>query len=119
MIEIIIGAVVYTATLIGCPTGDMCRVNFGDDTQITGKQTLQFADFTTPSLVSICQQERSMASTTAMVTSSYMRQVGKVWSTGEFDANGDLLVTAPQLKAHFLEYGYAREINDTRGWCND
>lgn len=112
MIEIIVGAAIYTVTLIGCPTGDMCHIKYNGINEY-----IKFSDFRTPSLMSVCSQERVMASTSAMVTSAYMRQVGKVYSDGERDVQGRILVTAPELKEHFIEYNYARELDDEKGWC--
>ena len=114
MITIITSMMVYTATLLGCPTGDMCKVDYN------GKQeTIQFADFKVPQLMGKCKQERIMASTATMVTSAYMRQEGKVFSELERNSKGYILVTAPDLKEHFIKFDYARELNDTKGWCND
>ena len=114
MIKIIAEALVYTATLVGCPTGDMCRVLYNDELQV-----IRFEDFAVPNITSECSTERAKAITAATVTDAYMRQVGKVYSNMLKDSDGFLLVTAPELKEHFFKFDYARELGDTKGWCND
>ena len=114
MISIITASIVYTATLIGCPTGDTCTIMYNGE-----RETIRFADFVVPQRTSKCKEERAMASTTAMVTAAYMRQVGKVYSELGRNNAGNILVTAPDLKQHFIKFDYARELDDTKGWCND
>ena len=50
MIEIIVGSIIYTATLIGCYDGDTCKVRFEDSPEILAEQSFRFDGFDTPEL---------------------------------------------------------------------
>ena len=119
MIEVIVGTVIYTATLLGCYDGDTCKIKFDNAPEILAEQTLRFQGFDTPELKGKCVKEEEMAQTAKQVTNAYMRQVGKVYATGERGKYGRLLVTAPALQNHLIEYGYARPYDGAKrqGWC--
>ena len=119
MIEVIVGAVVYTATFLGCYDGDTCTIKFDNAPEIIAEQRLRFAGFDTPELRGECQEERMMAAIAQQVTTAYMRQVGVVYATGERGKYGRLLVMAPELRDHFLEHGYARDYDggERQSWC--
>lgn len=120
MIEIIVGTVIYTATLLGCYDGDTCKVKFENAPEILAEQTLRFEGFDTPELRGKCDSEKSMAQTAKQVTNAYMRQVGKVYSEGNRGKYGRLLVTAPDLQDHLIEHGYARPYagGARQEWCD-
>jgi len=119
MIEVIVGTVIYTATLLGCYDGDTCKIKFDNAPEILAEQTLRFQGFDTPELRGKCEKEKEMAATAKMVTSAYMRQVGKIYATGERGKYGRLLVTAPALQDHLIEHGYARPYDGgtRQSWC--
>ena len=119
MIEIIVGAVIYTATLVGCYDGDTCTVRFDNAPDIIAEQTLRFEGFDTPELRGKCAEERAKAQVAKQVTNAYMRQVGKVYSEGKRGKYGRLLVTVPELQAHLIEYDYARSYDGGKreSWC--
>jgi endonuclease YncB( thermonuclease family) len=119
MIEVIVGAVVYTATFLGCYDGDTCTIKFDNAPEIIAEQRLRFSGFDTPEMRGECQEERMMATIAQQVTTSYMRQVGVVYATGERGKYGRLLVSAPELRDHFLEHGYARDYagGERLSWC--
>lgn len=121
MIEIIVGSIMYTATLLGCYDGDTCKVEFHNAPDIIAVQTLRFQGFDTPELRGKCETERGMAQIAKQVTNAYMRQVGVVYSNGERGKYGRLLVSAPELREHFLETGYARDYDggERQSWCEE
>lgn len=121
MIEIVVGTVIYTATLLGCYDGDTCKVKFDNAPEILAEQTFRFEGFDTPELRGKCDKEKAMAQTAKQVTNAYMRQVGKVYSEGKRGKYGRLLVTAPELRDHLIEYGYARAYTGGKreGWCDE
>lgn len=120
MIEIIVGTVIYTATLLGCYDGDTCKVRFDNAPAILAVQSFRFEGFDTPELRGKCQDEKDIAKIAKRVTTAYMNQVGTVYSNGKRGKYGRLLVSAPDLQATLIESGYARAYDGgTRaGWCN-
>lgn len=121
MIEIIVGTVIYTATFLGCYDGDTCKVKFTEAPDIIAEQTLRFEGFDTPELRGKCKQERAKAQVAKQVTNAYMRQEGKVYSEGKRGKYGRLLVTAPALQDHLIEWDYARAYDggERKGWCDE
>ena len=119
MIEVIVGAVVYTATFLGCYDGDTCTIKFDNAPEIIAEQDLRFVGFDTPEIRGKCEEERMMAAIAKQVTNAYMRQVGVVYATGERGKYGRLLVSVPELRDHFLEHGYARDYDggERQSWC--
>ena len=119
MIEVIVGAVIYTATLVGCYDGDTCTIKFDNAPEILAEQTLRFKGFDTPEIRGKCKEEKEKAAIAKTVTTAYMKQVGKVYATGERGKYGRLLVTVPELQDHLIEYGYAKPYDGgtRQGWC--
>ena len=61
MIEIIVGTMIYTATLLGCYDGDTCKVQFENTPEILAVQSFRFEGFDTPELRGKCDEEKSLA----------------------------------------------------------
>tara|TARA_B100000035_G_C21034582_1_gene570185 strand:- start:4653 stop:5015 length:363 start_codon:yes stop_codon:yes gene_type:complete len=119
MIEVIVGSVIYTATLLGCYDGDTCKIKFDNTPEILAEQTLRFRGFDTPELKGKCEKEKMMAKTAKMITTDYMKKEGKIYATGERGKYGRLLVTAPMLQNQLITDGFARPYDGgtRQGWC--
>tara|TARA_B100000989_G_C19430878_1_gene422996 strand:- start:426 stop:788 length:363 start_codon:yes stop_codon:yes gene_type:complete len=119
MIEIIVGSIIYTATLIGCYDGDTCKVRFEDSPEILAEQSFRFDGFDTPELRGKCQEEKDLAKLAKQETLSYMENVGVVYATGERGKYGRLLVTVPELQESLISKGLAKPYDGGKrqGWC--
>jgi|TARA_B100000073_G_C23254888_1_gene379908 endonuclease YncB( thermonuclease family) len=120
MIDIVVGTIVYTATLIGCYDGDTCKVKFNDAPDILAEQTFRFEGFDTPEIRGKCQEEKDLAKLAKKATLYYMENVGVVYSEGKRGKYGRLLVTTPDLQNALIENGLARPYDGgkRKSWCN-
>lgn len=119
MIEVIVGSVIYTATLLGCYDGDTCTIKFDNTPEILAEQTLRFKGFDTPEMKGKCDSEKHKAKEARQITLEYMTSVGKVYATGDRGKYGRLLVTVPDLQDHLITYGFAKPYDGGKrqGWC--
>ena len=119
MIEIIVGTVIYTATLLGCYDGDTCKIKFDNAPEILAEQSLRFQGFDTPELKGKCESEKSKARIAKEITTEYMKIVGKIYATGDRGKYGRLLVTAPILQEQLITDGFASPYDGgtRQGWC--
>ena len=119
MIDIVVGTIVYTATLIGCYDGDTCKVKFNDAPDILAEQTFRFEGFDTPEIRGKCQEEKDLAKLAKEETLNYMQTVGVVYSEGDRGKYGRLLVTTPDLQSSLIEKGLARVYDGgkRKSWC--
>lgn len=121
MIEIIVGTVIYTATLIGCYDGDTCKIKIDNAPEIVAEQSLRFKGFDTPEIRGKCEQEKKLAKQAKAMTIEYMKTVGKLYSdNGERGKYGRLLVSTPELQEELIANGLAREYDGGKrqSWCD-
>tara|TARA_B100000035_G_scaffold41173_1_gene30948 strand:- start:551 stop:913 length:363 start_codon:yes stop_codon:yes gene_type:complete len=119
MIDIVVGTIVYTATLIGCYDGDTCKVKFDNAPDILAEQTFRFEGFDTPEIRGKCQEEKDLAKLAKEETLNYMQTVGVVYSDGDRGKYGRLLVKTPDLQESLIEKGLARAYDGgkRKSWC--
>ena len=119
MINIILGATVYVASLISCYDGDTCKVKLVDAHPLVEIVTMRFAGFDTPELRGKCSIEKDLAREARTITRDYMNEIGTVYTTGEKGKYGRLLVTAPDLQEELISKFAAVEYEGGKriSWC--
>ncbi len=119
MIEIIVGTMIYTATLLGCYDGDTCKVQFENAPEILAVQSFRFEGFDTPELRGKCDEEKSLARLAKQETFDYMENVGIVYASGKRGKYGRLLVTVPELQESLISKGLAKAYDGGKreSWC--
>jgi endonuclease YncB( thermonuclease family) len=120
MIEVIVGTVIYTATLLGCYDGDTCTIKFDNTPDILAEQKLRFKGFDTPEMRGQCPEEKSKARQAKQITIDYMNGYGKVYATGERGKYGRLLVTLPALQDKLITLNLAKPYDGgaRSSWCD-
>ena len=125
IIEIIVGATIYTASFLGCYDGDTCKVKLHNPPDLVETiQHLRFEGFDTPERHgALCANEQRLALEARTLTLDYMQNTRKVVTRGKRDKYGRLLVEAPVLKATLFTQGLAVEYygdkkNRKAWWCN-
>ena len=120
MIEIIVGTVVYTASLIGCYDGDTCKIKLDNTPDLVAEVTLRFEGFDTPEIRGKCVEEKVMAREAKNITLAYMGANGTLYSEGKKGKYGRLLVEAPELKRILIDQGVARHYDGGKreSWCD-
>ena len=124
MIDIIIGGIAYTATLLSCYDGDTCKVKFHDTPEWAATWSLRFDGFDTPEIRGKCKYEKDVAKVAKRATTEYMKGTWgepKLYSSGERGKYGRLIVSAPDLRDSLIAANVARPYKGgkRKGWCDE
>ena len=123
MIDIIIGGIMYSATLLGCYDGDTCKVKFHNMPEWAATWSLRFEGFDTPEIRGKCEHEKELAKIAKRATTEYMKGTwGEpiLYSSGDRGKYGRLLVNAPSLRDSLIAANVAKHYRGGKrhSWCN-
>ncbi|MCG7944812.1 MAG: hypothetical protein N0C84_00540 [Candidatus Thiodiazotropha taylori] len=121
MIDIIIGGIMYSATLLNCYDGDTCKIHVEEFIPFQ-EYSLRMKGYDTPEIKGKCEYEIDLAYEAKEEIILYLQDLEEpVFISDKLDKYGRMIADVPGLADHMIDESLARPYDKgaRRSWCDD